>query len=74
MESIFVVVCTDGKIWVCSNPANAKAVANSSHVYEIAPPGEFAIQLCTVSGAGSPYTVTSAGSATQSDGRLKVSK
>lgn len=74
MEADFLVVGTDGKISVTSDPDQALNVANASHVYEISPVGRVPVQLCTISGTGSPYTVTSAAIPVAIDGRVKIRK
>lgn len=74
MEADFLSVCTDGKVYVSSDPDQALSVANVSHVYEIAPVGHAPVLICTLSGTGSPYTITTGAPATQQDGRVKVRK
>lgn len=74
MDPDFIAVCTDGKIWVTSDVDQALAIANVSHVYEISPVGRTPVLVATLSGTGSPYTITSGGSIASSDGKTKVRK
>lgn len=74
MEPIFIAVGTDGKINVVADPDQTAAIANVSHVYEVVPVGRTAQLLCTISGTGSPYTVTSGAGATQTSGTVKTRK
>lgn len=73
MEPDFIAVCTDGKIWVTTDLDQALAIANVSHVYEISPVGRVPVLLATVSGTGSPYTITS-GAVTLTSGVHKIRK
>lgn len=73
MDPDYIAVCTDGKIWVTSDLDQALAIANVSHVYEISPVGRTPVLLATITGAGSPYTVTS-GAVTITSGVHKIRK
>lgn len=73
MEPDYISVCTDGKIYVSTDLDQALAVANVSHVYEISPVGRTPVLLATVSGTGSPYTITS-GAVTLTGGQHKIRK
>ena len=73
MEPDYISVCTDGKIYVSTDIDQALACANVSHVYEVSPVGRTPVLLATVSGTGSPYTITSA-SVTLTAGQHKIRK
>lgn len=73
MEPDYISVCTDGKIYVSTDIDQALAVANASHVYEISPVGRAPVLLATITGTGSPYTVTS-GPVTLTTGVHKIRK
>ena len=74
MEPIFVAIGTDGKVWVVADPDQALSIANVSHVYEVVPVGRTSQLLATLSGTGSPYTITSGSGASQSSGTVKTRK
>lgn len=74
MNPDFLAVCTDGKIWVTSDMDQALAIANVSHVYEISPVGHTPVLVATLSGTGSPYTITSGANIAHPAGITKIRK
>lgn len=57
MTPLFVVITTGGVVYICANRADARAIGGTI-IRVSSLPGK--LQLATLSGAASPYTITPA--------------